>query len=252
MGKTSISSLILAAGKGTRMQSDLAKVLHPLCGKPMLAFVLETAKAVGSERIVLVIGHQAQLVREAFAGEGVQFVEQREQLGTGHAVLQAAENFRDYQGNVLILCGDVPLLKSSTLDELIAFHESHGSVVTVMTVILDDPGSYGRIVKNEAAEVLKIVEAKDATEAERKIGEINTGIYCVSGPFLFDAVRRITNDNAQREYYLTDIMEIARRDGLISMAFTVVDPIEVMGINTLEDLQRADHMKKLQISGSAS
>lgn len=247
MRTTSISSLILAAGKGTRMQSDLAKVLNPLCGKPMLSYVLETARVVGSERIVLVIGHQAQLVRETFAEQGVQFVEQREQLGTGHAVLQAEENFRGYQGNILILCGDVPLLKASTLEALIAFHESHCAVVTVMTVVLEAPGSYGRIVKNETGEVLKIVEAKDATETERKIGEINTGIYCVNGPFLFDAVKRITNDNAQREYYLTDIMAIAREDALVSMAFVVADPMEVMGINTVEDLERANRIKQLSV-----
>lgn len=252
MIKIPISSLILAAGKGTRMQSDLAKVLHPLCGKPMLSYVLETARAVGSERIAVVIGHQAQKVRETYAGEEVIFVEQKEQLGTGHAVLQAKECFCEYEGNVLILCGDVPLLRPSTLEALMAFHESHRAVVTVMTVILDEPGSYGRIVKSEAGEVLKIVEAKDATEAERKIGEINTGIYCVSSRFLFDAVGRITNDNAQKEYYLTDIMAISRQDALVSMAFVVSDPVEVMGINTLEDLKRADGIKASQVSGRLS
>ncbi len=234
-----LSTLILAAGKGTRMQSDLAKVLHPVCDRPMLAYSIDTARTVGSERIAVIIGHQAPLVRQTFSGENVIFVEQREQKGTGHAVLQARDVFHDYDGLVLILCGDVPLLQAATLQALIAFHEDHMAVVTVMTVVLDDPGSYGRVVKGTGGEVLKIVEAKDATTEERAIGEINTGIYCVDSRFLFAAVSRISNHNAQKEYYLTDIMEIARKDGLIAMAFVVPDPLEVMGINTPEDLALA-------------
>ena len=243
-----LSALILAAGKGTRMQSDLAKVLHPLCGAPLLAHVLTVARAVGAERIAVIIGHQAQAVREAFAGQGALFIEQREQLGTGHAVRQAAPSFRDYEGNILILCGDVPLLQATTLRRLIDFHEAHRAAVTVMTVVLDNPGSYGRVVKNEDGEVLKIVEAKDASEAERAIGEINTGIYCVDSRFLFAAVGRITNRNVQKEFYLTDIMEIARRDGLTSMAFVAPDPAEAMGINTPEDLELATQIKAGQRS----
>ena len=244
-----LSSLILAAGKGTRMQSELAKVLHPLCGRPLLAYCLDAARAVGSERIAVIVGHQADVVRKTFTGEELIFVEQRQQLGTGHAVLQARESFRDYGGNVLILCGDVPLLRASTLERLIAFHETQGAAVTVMTVILDEPGSYGRVVKGKNGEVLKIVEAKDASAEEKAIGEINTGIYCVDSRFLFDAVGRIANKNAQKEYYLTDIMEIARREGLVSMAFVVPDPQEVMGINTPEDLETAGRVQMERLSG---
>ena len=247
-----LSSLILAAGKGTRMQSDLAKVLHLLCGRPLLAYCLDAAKEIHSERIVVVIGHQADLVRNIFKDEDVIFVEQKEQMGTGHAVLQANDAFRGYNGNVLILCGDVPLLQVSTLEALIAFHEECRAVVTVMTVILDDPGSYGRVVKGNDGEILKIVEAKDATAEERLVGEINTGIYCVDGRFLFDAVSRLTNRNAQKEYYLTDILEIARGEALKTAAFVAADPIEVMGINTPEDLAVASRIWTGRLTGGQS
>jgi len=238
-----LSALVLAAGKGTRMQSDLAKVLHPLCGKPLLAYCLEVAEAVGAERIAVVIGYQAEAVRQACAGSTAVFVEQREQLGTGHAVLQAKEIFQGYEGNILILCGDVPLLRAETLNRLIDCHSSVQAVVTVMTVVLKDPGNYGRIVKGAEGEIRKIVEAKDASAEERAIGEINTGIYCVDSRFLFHAVSRITNHNAQNEYYLTDIMEIARQDGLKTMAFVASDPLEVMGINTPAELELAAQIK---------
>ncbi len=239
MSDKRIGAVILAAGKGTRMQSELAKVLHPICGRPMLAYSVELAKEIGADRIVAVIGHQAERVREACPEQSLIFVEQQQQLGTGHAVLQAREAFADYDGLILILCGDVPLLKRSTVASLIAHHEASGAVVTVMTVNLDNPGSYGRVVKNAAGEVLKIVEAKDATAGEKEIREINTGIYCADCYFLFSAVGRIENNNVQKEYYLTDIMEIARRDGHKVSAFVVGDETEVMGINTPEDLAYA-------------
>jgi UDP-N-acetylglucosamine diphosphorylase/glucosamine-1-phosphate N-acetyltransferase len=234
-----IGAVILAAGKGTRMQSELAKVLHPICGRPMLCYSIDLAKEIGADRIAAVIGHQAQRVREACGEQAVIFVEQQRQLGTGHAVLQARKVFADYDGRILILCGDVPLLKRSTVEFLIAHHDASGAVVTVMTVNLENPGSYGRIVKNDAGEVLRIVEAKDATAGEKAIREINTGIYCADSQFLFNAVGRIENNNVQKEYYLTDIMEIARRDGHKVSAFVVRDQTEVMGINTPEDLDYA-------------
>jgi UDP-N-acetylglucosamine diphosphorylase/glucosamine-1-phosphate N-acetyltransferase len=234
-----IGAVILAAGKGTRMQSDLAKVLHPICGTPMLSYSVELAKEIGADRIAAVIGHQAERVREACGEQGVIFVEQRLQLGTGHAVLQAREVFADFDGLVLILCGDVPLLQGATVASLIAHHDASGAIVTVMTVNLDNPGSYGRIIKNDAGEVLRIVEAKDATAEEKTIREINTGIYCADSRFLFSAVGRIANNNVQQEYYLTDIMEIARRDGHKVSAFVVGNETEVMGINTPEDLAYA-------------
>jgi UDP-N-acetylglucosamine diphosphorylase/glucosamine-1-phosphate N-acetyltransferase len=237
--KKALRTLILAAGKGTRMKSDLAKVLHPLCGKSLLAYSIGVARAVGSEGIVVVIGYQADLIRRDFGGQGLLFVEQRKQLGTGHAVLQARDLFRNYRGAVLILCGDVPLLKPATVEGLIASHRQEKAAVTVLTTIPADPAGFGRMIKGEGDAVLRIVEERDATETERRIREINTGIYCVDAGFLFDAVGRITNENVQREYYLTDIVEIARKDGRPVHSCLAPDPTEVLGINTKDELIRA-------------
>lgn len=234
-----VSTLILAAGKGTRMRSDQAKVLHRLCGEPMLAYSVRLAKTIGSERIVVIVGHQADRVRAAFPTPELIFVDQQPQLGTGHAVLQARDRFCDYTGMILILCGDVPCLKAETVQSLIGHHERQQAVVTVMTTVLDNPGSYGRVLTGPDGGVLRIVEARDATDQEKKVREINTGIYCADSRFLFDAVLQIKNDNSQREYYLTDIVEIACKTGRRVSSFIAADPFEVMGINTLEDLDRA-------------
>ncbi|MDI9571489.1 MAG: NTP transferase domain-containing protein [Pseudomonadota bacterium] len=239
MSNKSIGAVILAAGKGTRMHSDLAKVLHTIGGRPMLSYSVELARMAGAERVVAVIGHQAPRVRELCAAPGLLFVEQRPQLGTGHAVLQARDAFAGFAGRVLVLCGDVPLLRPATIAALIDHHDATGATVTVMTVVLPVPGSYGRVVKDAKGEVLKIVEARDATEAEMEIREINTGIYCADSEFLFSAVTRIDNCNAQGEYYLTDIMAIARRDGLRTQAYVTAEATEAMGVNTPEELDRA-------------
>ena len=233
-------ALILAAGKGTRMKSDKAKVLHILNGKPLLYYSLAAAKEAGAEKIVAVIGHQADEVREIFSGSGCVFVEQKPQLGTGHAVLQAKEVLAGYDGLTVILCGDVPLLKPSTIKSLVDNHVATKAVVSVLTTIPPSPHAYGRIVKDDRGNVLKIVEHKDATGDEKKIGEINTGIYCVDTKFLFYALGKVTNNNQQREYYLTDIVEIAVREGQKVKSFIAPDYVEVMGINTLEELSRAE------------
>ena len=236
---TDFVAVILAAGKGTRMKSDLVKVLHPVAGRPMLDYVLNLAEHAGTSRITVVIGHQAELVEARYANRGLTFVYQREQLGTGHAVLQAAGAFEGYRGTILILCGDVPLLQAATVRGLMDLHRSSGAAVTVLTTLLDDPSGYGRVVKDDGGNVLGIVEHRDATEAQRGIREINTGIYCAENPFLFEAVGEIGNDNAQREYYFTDIFAIARRRGVRTASVVAPDPGEVMGINSPEDLARA-------------
>jgi UDP-N-acetylglucosamine diphosphorylase/glucosamine-1-phosphate N-acetyltransferase len=238
-GKQGFSTIILAAGKGKRMKSDLAKVLHPLRGFPMLAYPVAAARAAGSEKIVVVIGHQAGQIREEFRDQGLIFAEQRELLGTGHAVLQAAEFFRDHDGTIVILCGDVPLIRQSTIRFLYDRHLKEGATVTVLTTIPEDPAGYGRVVKADGGRVVKIVEEKDATAEEEKIREINTGIYCVESRFLFSAVADLGNLNAQGEYYLTDIVEIACNSGLRVNSFLASDPVEVMGINTPDDLESA-------------
>lgn len=246
-----LRTLILAAGKGTRMGSDLAKVLHRIHGRPLLDYVIEVAEAAGSEENVIIVGHQADLVRETFAGRGLVFVDQREQLGTGHAVLQAREAFTGYQGDVLILCGDVPLLPLATVKRFCAEHTDAGVLVSVLTAQVENPRGYGRIVKDEQGMLKKIVEERDASEAERAIHEINSGIYLASAPFLFDAVQRITNHNNQREYYLTDIVEIANRKGFSVHACLAEDARSVMGINTPEELKQAEKYRDV-LKGQAS
>jgi UDP-N-acetylglucosamine diphosphorylase/glucosamine-1-phosphate N-acetyltransferase len=233
-------AVILAAGKGTRMKSEKAKVLHILNGKPLLHYSLVAAKEAGAEKIVAVIGHQADQVREKFDDSGCIFVEQNPQLGTGHAVLQAKDLLADYDGLTVILCGDVPLLKAATIKSLVENHLTTKAVISVLTTIPPPPHAYGRIVKDDKGNVLKIVEHKDATEDEKKIGEINAGIYCVDTKFLFHALGKVTNNNQQKEYYLTDIVEIACREEQKVKSFIASDYVEVMGINTLEELSRAE------------
>lgn len=235
-----ISALILAAGKGTRMKSDIAKVLHPIGGKPMLAYVIDVSRSLGINKIAVIIGYQGESVRDNFPDQEITFVEQREQLGTGHAVLQAKDVFRYYKGTILILCGDVPLLRSSTLKDFIECHIQSRSTITILTTILSNPTGYGRIVRHGIdGMVSSIVEEKDALPEQKEIREINTGIYCVNSEFLFEAVGQIGNNNIQKEYYLTDIIEIACKKGLKVMSFIARDYFEVMGINTPEDLKIA-------------
>ncbi len=244
-----LASVILAAGKGTRMKSDLAKVLHPLLGKPMLHYSITLARVIGSERIVPIVGHQAEEIQRLFNDADLTFVLQEEQLGTAHAVLQAREALLNFEGDVVILCGDVPLLLASTVERLIDHHRSHNASLTVLTTFLTDPGSYGRVVRGEGERVLKIVEARDATEQERKINEINTGIYCADRKFLFESLDQIGNENAQGEYYLTDIFEIAERERRKALPFVVDDPLEAMGINTVSELEQANEIMKKRGSG---
>jgi UDP-N-acetylglucosamine diphosphorylase/glucosamine-1-phosphate N-acetyltransferase len=242
-----LSTVILAAGKGTRMKSDLVKVLQPLYGKPLLSYVVEAARSAGSDDISIIVGYQADAVREQFKGESLNFIEQREQLGTGHAVLQASERFENYMGTILILCGDIPLLQSSTLRALWVCHRKEKTAVTVLTTLLTNATGYGRILKGPDGKVSRIIEERDATEAEKEIKEINTGIYCVNSPFLFDALRKVNNNNAQQEYYLTDIVAIAHEDGHGVSSLIAADYREVMGINTPQELREAHcYLEKIQ------
>jgi len=242
--KKALAVVILAAGKGTRMNSSLAKVLHPLCGAPLLSYSINLARELSSENIVVVLGYQADLIQELINDRGLTFVLQEPQLGTGHAVMQAREALLGHKGPVLILCGDVPLLSSSTAAVLVEKHASTKAAVTVLTTYLEWPAGYGRVLRAGGDSIKRIVEDRDASDQEKKVKEINTGIYCVDSDFLFSALAEIKPVNAQKEYYLTDIVEIAVRKGFMAQALPVYDSREVMGINTPEELDRAEEIMR--------
>lgn len=243
------AALILAAGKGTRMKSGLAKVLHELAGRPMLAWPLAAAQEAGAAELVVVAGHQAEQVRACLAGvAGVRIALQEEQLGTGHAVACALPELAAQSGTVVILCGDTPLLTGETLRRLAAAHSAAGAAVTVLTARLDDPHGYGRIVRGSDCGVLKIVEQKDATPQEAAIDEINSGIYCMDIPFLRAHIDRIGSDNAQKEYYLTDLVAIAVAEGRGCVAVTAADPQEIMGVNDRRHLAEAAVLLRRRIN----
>ena len=244
-----IAALILAAGKGTRMKSELVKVMHLLEGKPMISYPVAVARALGAERIALVVGHQADKVRDWCAGDDhISIVLQEEQLGTGHAVASAAGFLEGCAGDVLILCGDVPLITGETLRSLIAVHAEHGGTVTILTARVPDPFGYGRVIKDATGRVLRIVEQKDASAAELEVNEINSGIYCVNAAFLRDAITKIGNDNAQKEYYLTDIIGLATGQGHACYTATVALPSEVMGVNDRVQMATAGAVLRRRIN----
>jgi bifunctional UDP-N-acetylglucosamine pyrophosphorylase/glucosamine-1-phosphate N-acetyltransferase len=237
-----IAAVIMAAGKGTRMRSDLPKVLHELGGKPMVEYVVNTAKEVGAERILLVIGHRWEQARDALKHLPVEFVVQKEQLGTGHAVFQTEKLLSDFEGDVLVLSGDVPLLRADTLRKLLEEHRKKRATGTVLTAILNDPGEYGRIVRDETGLVQEIVEERDADADQKKIREINTGTFCFDRASLFSALGKITNDNEQGEYYLTDTLKLLQEDKLPVRGVVVPDATETLGINSEKELEEMERL----------
>ncbi len=230
------TALILAAGEGTRMESSLPKVLHMLKGRPLLSWVLDAIDETGFDRTIVVIGHEGKRVQEAVANRGVEFVWQREQKGTGHAVLQAAPLLARRGGSVAILSGDVPLVQAETLNSLLAEHEAAGASATVMTAEFDDPSGYGRIIRSTDGMIDRIVEQKDASETERRVKEINSGTYCFAVNPLYDVLPTLGMDNAGGEYYLTDVIARFRERRLAVYPFVVEDVWEIFGINTKKHL----------------
>jgi bifunctional UDP-N-acetylglucosamine pyrophosphorylase/glucosamine-1-phosphate N-acetyltransferase len=252
----SIITIVLAAGKGTRMKSDLVKVLHPLLGVPMLSYPVELSlNDIKAEKTILVVGYQADKIKEKFKDPRIHFVLQEEQLGTGHAVLQALPLLQSFNGTVLILCGDVPLVKMETLRSFIDTFWRNESNLSVLTAVVENPSGYGRIIRGPTGWLERIVEEKDSSEDEKLIREINTGIFCIKAPFLIDGLKEIGQENAQGEYYLTDLVEIGRKRGMRCSAHMVADPTEVMGINTRADLAvasevlRQEKVMDLMLSG---
>jgi bifunctional UDP-N-acetylglucosamine pyrophosphorylase/glucosamine-1-phosphate N-acetyltransferase len=236
-----IAAIILAAGQGKRMKSDLPKVLHKIGEKPILEYVINTAKDFGFKRILVVIGHKAELVEEFLKDKDVEIVWQKEQLGTGHAVLQTKEVLKNFEGEVVILSGDVPGLRKKTIQGLIEVHRRSKALGTVLTAVLNDPKEYGRIVRGKDGLVEKIVENKDAKEEEKKIKEINTGIFVFEKKPLFEALEKTNTLNRQGEYYLTDVLEIFRKQNLIVAAKIVEDNWETEGINSIEQLAKMEN-----------
>jgi UDP-N-acetylglucosamine diphosphorylase/glucosamine-1-phosphate N-acetyltransferase len=233
---TQVAAVILAAGMGKRMKSDLPKVLHEVGGRPMLLHVIDAVKSIGASPVVVITGYQAERVETACEGTGVLFARQEEQLGTGHAVMQAEPILGGHRGTVVVLNGDVPGLRPRTIRDFIAYHDGEHAVATVLTAMLEDPAGYGRIVRDADGRLLRIVEQKDATEGERAIREINSGLFCFSGPELFSALKRVTRRNAQNEYYITDVIGLLAAEGKRVAAWCIEDAREVAGINNPDEL----------------
>jgi bifunctional UDP-N-acetylglucosamine pyrophosphorylase/glucosamine-1-phosphate N-acetyltransferase len=239
--------VILAAGKGTRMKSDLPKVLHPLLGRPMLDYVLETARQLKAQKTLVVVGHQAERVQETFKNHKVIFIHQQPQLGTGHAVQMAQGELASSQGQVLVLSGDVPLLQKETLKQLLQLQRRAKASLSLLTTEVEDPKGYGRIVRDLEGRVTKIVEEKEALPQEREIKEINAGIYCFDANFLFRFLPRLSRKNKQKEYYLTDLVHLACRENLQVSAYRYPCSEEVLGINDHRELARSGQILRQQV-----
>lgn len=240
-------AIILAAGKGTRMKSKLYKVLHPVCGKPMVEHIINRVEETNPTEIVTIVGHGADKVQSQL-GERSQYALQAEQLGTGHAVMQAAEFLKGKKGTTLVISGDTPLLTSETLDNLFEYHQGKGASATILTAHAENPTGYGRILRDHVGIVDRIVEQKDATPEEAQVKEINTGTYCFDNELLFDALENLNTDNAQGEYYLTDIIEILKADGKNVAAYQTDDFNESLGVNDRVALAEANRLMRERIN----
>lgn len=241
-----LTAVILAAGKGTRMKSKLPKVLHKVGGRPMLEHVLDAAETAGCRDNVVVIGHGAELVRTAVGGRA-RIALQEEQLGTGHAVLQAEKALQDFTGTVMILCGDTPLLEAKELKKFYEAHKASGAAATVMSAIMEDPSGYGRILRDARGDVAGIVEEKDADAEQKAVCEINTGNYCVEAPLLFEVLKTLGHDNAQGEYYLTDVLSKLRALGKKVGGMVTADSEMTMGVNSRRQLALAEAAMRRRI-----
>jgi len=239
-----VTAIVLAAGQGKRMKSDLAKVLHPMAGQPLLGHVLQTLETLGVGRVIVVVGHQRDRVRAAFAASEVEWVDQIEQRGTGHAVMMAGPALQEFEGNLLVVCGDTPLLRAATLHRLLESHRASGSDVTVLSMRLPDPAGYGRMLRDAGGAFTGIVEHGDADAAQRAVDEVNSGIYVFKYPALARVLSGLTAHNAQGEYYLTDTLALLRAEGRPVDAVCAEAHRELLGINTVEQLDEAEHVHR--------
>jgi bifunctional UDP-N-acetylglucosamine pyrophosphorylase/glucosamine-1-phosphate N-acetyltransferase len=240
-------AIVLAAGQGKRMKSKLYKVLHPVGGKPMVGHVVDTLDHIEVSRTLVVVGYGAEAVQN-YLGERVEYVLQEQQLGTGHAVLQAQAALGKEAGLTIVICGDTPLIQESSLQEMINLHEQTGAAATVMTAIMDQPAGYGRIIRKADGSVSHIVEQKDCTPEEALVQEINTGTYCFDNHLLFEALGHVKNDNAQKEYYLPDVIRILAGQGKGIQAYLLEDSSESIGVNDRTALAEAEQLLKRRIN----
>lgn len=240
-------AVVLAAGQGTRMKSKLYKVLHPVCGKPMVEHVVDQISTLNVDKVVTIVGHGAEKVQEHLAGKS-EFVKQEEQLGTAHAVLQAKTELAGKDGVTLVVCGDTPLIEASTMEALLKYHHEKRAKATILTTVIEDPTGYGRIIRDDLGIVEKIVEHKDATEKEQRISEINTGTYCFDNKALFEALENVSNDNVQGEYYLPDVIKILKDSDEVVAAYRMESFEESLGVNDRIALAEASRLMQRRIN----
>ncbi len=243
----SFTSVIMAAGMGTRMKSKMPKVIHKVCGKEICRWVIDAAKNAGSDKVCTIVGHRADMVKEIL-GDICEFALQAEQKGTGHAVMQAIDVIKSAKKEVVILNGDIPLITAESIKKAVNYHRENGNQATVITAVLDDATGYGRIVRGDDGGVRKIVEQKDANDEEKKINEINSGMYVFDSESLLYALEKLTPNNAQGEYYLTDTLEILLNAGKKVGGYAIADNDEIRGINDRIQLDEAEKIMQKRIN----
>ena len=242
MQEQDLAVIILAAGKGTRMQNPLPKVLIPVFGKPVLEYVLDIAEQLCPARTLVVVGYQADRIREKLLKRDLEFVLQEEQLGTGHAAYQTEKVLTNFEGNVLILCGDMPLIKAETLERLLNQHKKMSAKCTVLTLKTKASNDFGRIIRDDKGLILKIVEFRDAFDKVKNVDEFNSGVYCFDKDLFFNALSSIGDNNVQKEYYLTDTIEYSVKSGYPVASEQTEDTDEIIGINSADDLRRVEQL----------
>jgi len=241
------AAVILAAGKGVRMKSALPKVMHEMCGRPLLDYVVKAVKDAGVKRIIVVVGAQKELVKKAFKSAGVEFAHQKKQLGTGHAVLAARSLLKGFKGPVAVLCGDAPLITAATIKKALRHNAKSGSACTMITAVLENATGYGRIVRAADGTVERIVEEKDATDKERSIREVNSGNYVFDCDSLFEVLPKTKRANKQREYYLTDCVEMLKNKSRKVSTIHPIRPEEILGVNSKSELATVEQVYRRRV-----